>query len=90
MTMNSKNVDNGSRSQNSNNGSSDETIQAPQNASFSFDYTKKDFGLLPIPKRLQYNPERPVHFGLWMQILFGFASTFTVSNLYWCQPILSE
>ncbi len=36
----------------------------------------KDFGFLPIPRRLRYDPEKPFHFGLLLNISFGFASTF--------------
>ncbi|KAF5364668.1 hypothetical protein D9758_005645 [Tetrapyrgos nigripes] len=51
------------------------------------EYTK-DFGIIPIPSRLQYHPNKSFHFGLVLQIVFGFASTFVVANLYYCQPIL--
>ncbi|VDC02289.1 unnamed protein product [Peniophora sp. CBMAI 1063] len=51
---------------------------------------KFDFWFLPIPKRLRYEPERKVHFGLLLNCIFGFASTFIVANLYYCQPILIE
>ena len=37
----------------------------------------KDFGFLPIPKRVRYDPERPFHFGLLMNVIFGVASTFS-------------
>jgi hypothetical protein len=37
----------------------------------------KDFGLIPIPKRLQYNPIEPFHFGILLNVSFGFASTFS-------------
>jgi hypothetical protein len=37
----------------------------------------KDFGLIPIPKRLQYNPDKPFHFGTLLNVSFGFASTFS-------------
>ncbi|KZP09100.1 MFS superfamily [Athelia psychrophila] len=50
----------------------------------------EDFGLIPVPKRLRYNPEKPFHFGTLMNISFGFASTFIVANLYYCQPILID
>jgi hypothetical protein len=67
----------------------------------------RDFGLLPIPRRLHYDPDRPPHFGLMMNIAFGLFSTFSqdfiqdvcckthfilaaASNLYYCQPLLSE
>ncbi|KIJ61089.1 hypothetical protein HYDPIDRAFT_116344 [Hydnomerulius pinastri MD-312] len=49
-----------------------------------------DFGLLPIPRRLRYNPDKPFHFGLLLNASFGFASTFIVANLYYCQPLLIE
>ncbi|THU80497.1 MFS general substrate transporter [Dendrothele bispora CBS 962.96] len=41
-----------------------------------------------MPTRLQYHPNKSFHFGLVLQIVFGFASTFVVANLYYCQPIL--
>lgn len=41
-----------------------------------FQYTK-DFGFLPIPRHLRYNPAKPPHFGLALNIAFGFASTFS-------------
>ncbi|KAK1219523.1 hypothetical protein PQX77_017758 [Marasmius sp. AFHP31] len=50
----------------------------------------RDFGLIPIPRRLQYDPQKPFHFGIMLQVAFGFASTFTVANLYYCQPLLIE
>ncbi|KAG5351758.1 hypothetical protein C0989_005013 [Termitomyces sp. Mn162] len=36
----------------------------------------KDFGLIPIPRRLRYDPDTPFHFGLLMNISFGFGGTF--------------
>ncbi|KAI0738850.1 major facilitator superfamily domain-containing protein [Daedaleopsis nitida] len=50
----------------------------------------KDFGFIPIPKRVRYDPEHPAHFGLLMNVIFGVASTFIVSNLYYCQPLLIQ
>ncbi|KAI0369394.1 MFS general substrate transporter [Pilatotrama ljubarskyi] len=52
--------------------------------------SKKDFGFLPIPRALQYDPEHPAHFGLAMNVTFGLASTFIVANLYYCQPLLIQ
>ncbi|KAJ3570703.1 hypothetical protein NP233_g4229 [Leucocoprinus birnbaumii] len=49
-----------------------------------------DFGIIPIPLHLRYNPSKPFHFGMTLNIAFGFFSTFTVANLYYCQPLLSE
>ncbi|BGP48575.1 hypothetical protein JCM10450v2_004451 [Rhodotorula kratochvilovae] len=48
----------------------------------------RDFGFLPIPKHLQYDSERPFHFGLLLNAIFAFAATFSVANLYYPQPIL--
>jgi hypothetical protein len=42
----------------------------------------KDFGFIPIPRRLRYNPEEPFHFGIFLNISFGFASTFSESIKY--------
>ena len=35
-----------------------------------------DFGILPIPKSLRCDPDRPFHFGLLLNVSFVFASTF--------------
>ncbi|KAL5482344.1 hypothetical protein ACEPAI_8938 [Sanghuangporus weigelae] len=50
----------------------------------------KDFGLFPIPERLQYDSERAFKFTTVLNITFGIASTFTVANLYYCQPLLIQ
>ncbi|KAI0352566.1 MFS general substrate transporter [Trametes cingulata] len=50
----------------------------------------KDFGLFPIPRRLQYDHEHPAQFGLAMNVTFGIASTFVAANLYYCQPLLIQ
>jgi len=44
---------------------------------------------LPIPQRLRYRQDKPFPFGLALNFLFAAASTATVSNLYYAQPILS-
>ncbi|KAI9436533.1 MFS superfamily [Lactarius psammicola] len=49
-----------------------------------------NFGIVPLPKRLVYDPERPAHFGLLLNVVFGLSSTFIVANLYYCQPLLIE
>ncbi|KAG1728021.1 major facilitator superfamily domain-containing protein, partial [Suillus occidentalis] len=59
-------------------------------ASAEESWPTKDFGLIPIPKRLRYNPIKPFHFGILLNVSFGFASTFIVANLYYCQPLLIE
>ncbi|EJD54530.1 hypothetical protein AURDEDRAFT_156314 [Auricularia subglabra TFB-10046 SS5] len=50
----------------------------------------RNLGFLPIPKYLQYDPARPFTFSLALNILFGFTSTMTVCNLYYCQPLLVQ
>ena len=40
--------------------------------------TKVNFGFLPIPARCRITPTKPFKFNLAINILFGFASTFTV------------
>ena len=37
----------------------------------------KDFGFIPVPRHLRYDPTEPFHFGLLLNIAFGFASTFS-------------
>ncbi|KAF8268532.1 major facilitator superfamily domain-containing protein [Lactarius quietus] len=49
-----------------------------------------NFGIVPLPKRLVYDPERPAHFGFLLKVVFCLSSTFIVSNLYYCQPLLIE
>jgi hypothetical protein len=39
-----------------------------------------DFGFLPIPKHLRYDPARPAHFGLLLNVVFGLATTFSASR----------
>ena len=43
-----------------------------------------------MPKRCRYNPDKPFVFSLPLNILFGFAGAFTVSNLYYSHPILNK
>ncbi|KAI0056375.1 MFS general substrate transporter [Artomyces pyxidatus] len=50
----------------------------------------KDFGFLPIPRRLRYDPEHPAKFGLLLNVVFGISGTFLVANLYYCQPLLIQ
>ena len=42
------------------------------------------------PKRCRYDPDHPPGFSLWLNLLFGFAATFTVANLYYNHPILNK
>ncbi|KAF8838914.1 MFS general substrate transporter [Paxillus ammoniavirescens] len=51
---------------------------------------RHDFGFLPIPKRLRYDPDKPFHFGMLLNTFFGISSTLVCANLYYCQPILIQ
>ncbi|KAK4249226.1 major facilitator superfamily domain-containing protein [Corynascus novoguineensis] len=42
------------------------------------------------PSPARYDPENPPKFTIWLNVLFGFASCFTVTNLYYNQPILNR
>ena len=37
----------------------------------------KDFGLIPVPQHLRYDPTKPFHFGLLLNLGFGFISIFS-------------
>ncbi|KAG9308522.1 major facilitator superfamily domain-containing protein [Chiua virens] len=50
----------------------------------------KDFGLIPIPKRLRCSATHPFYFGLWTRIVFASGCAFIVANLYYCQPLLIQ
>ncbi|KAG8742643.1 hypothetical protein FRC12_015315 [Ceratobasidium sp. 428] len=65
------------------------TDQSPMDSIPAKEPTRRfDFGFIPILPRLRYDPEKPFQFGLALNIFFGLASTLTVGNLYFCQPIL--
>ena len=38
---------------------------------------QKDFGVVPVPQHLRYDSTKPFHFGLLLNIVFGFISTFS-------------
>ncbi|KAK0205954.1 major facilitator superfamily domain-containing protein [Desarmillaria ectypa] len=51
----------------------------------------KDFDFIPIPQRLRHDPTRPFpEFGIGLILLFAFACTFIVANLYYCQTLLFQ
>ncbi|KAH7927665.1 MFS general substrate transporter [Leucogyrophana mollusca] len=56
----------------------------------AFPTRSKDFGFIVIPRRLRYNPEKPFHFGMLLNVSFGIGSTLVVANLYYCQPLLIQ
>ena len=41
------------------------------------------------PRHLRHDSSKPLHFSWSLIFLFGFASTFTVANLYYSHPILN-
>ncbi|KZP00314.1 MFS general substrate transporter [Calocera viscosa TUFC12733] len=49
-----------------------------------------DFGFLPIPKSQRHDPAVGFKFTTLLNVVFGVASTFTVANLYYSQPLLIE
>ncbi|KAF8592081.1 MFS general substrate transporter [Ramaria rubella] len=53
-----------------------------------FNQRTKDFGFLPILPHLRYYADRPQKFGILLRLTFVAATTFTVQNLYYCQPLL--
>ncbi|EJU06679.1 MFS general substrate transporter [Dacryopinax primogenitus] len=50
----------------------------------------RDFGFLPIPKKQRHDPNVGFKFTTLLNAVFGVASTFTVANLYYSQPLLIE
>ena len=42
------------------------------------------------PRRCRYDKANPPKFSLALNLLFGFAATFTVANLYYTHPILNR
>ncbi|KAL3482067.1 MFS general substrate transporter, partial [Aspergillus californicus] len=44
--------------------------------------------LLWTPPRCRWDPENPPKFNILLNLLFAFAGTFTVANLYYAQPLL--
>jgi hypothetical protein len=68
-------------------GSPSETVvQIPNepdmNTTPSFTIRKRDFGFLPIPPAQRYDPNRPFKFTLFLNVLFGCASTFSKTLLH--------
>lgn len=55
------------------------TVQQNSNSS---DLTQKDFGMFPVPIRLRYDPSKPFHFGVFLNVSFGIASTFGMFELH--------
>ena len=41
----------------------------------------KDFFFIPVPKHLRHDPENPAHFGLFLNIVFALATTFSAYSL---------
>ncbi|TFK96574.1 major facilitator superfamily domain-containing protein [Pterulicium gracile] len=60
------------------------TIRSPLGA------PTKDFGFLPIPKRLQHHPNEAFNFTKTLNILFALAATLLIGNLNYSQPLLIQ
>lgn len=67
------------------------TVTAAEDSAAPAPFTRKTrhCKLFPIPPWLQYDPARPFEYSTLLICIFGFASTMTVSNLYYSQPLLS-
>ncbi|KAG8862225.1 hypothetical protein FRB96_001804 [Tulasnella sp. 330] len=68
-------------------------FETPQLASPSpvpFERRTRDFRLIPIPRKQQYDPGEAFIFTLKLNIVFGFTSATTAANLYYCQPLLVD
>ncbi|PPR06099.1 hypothetical protein CVT24_004218 [Panaeolus cyanescens] len=46
--------------------------------------------LFPVPRHLRYDPNHPPKFGIWMNCGLSLAATFLISNMYYCQPLLTD
>ncbi|KIY71273.1 MFS general substrate transporter [Cylindrobasidium torrendii FP15055 ss-10] len=71
---------------------SDKELSAPTtlDEGSEVEINTRDFGFLPIPKRLQFSPTKAFHWGMGLNLAFAFTSTATATNLYWCQPLLIQ
>ncbi|KAF9557374.1 MFS DHA1 transporter [Agrocybe pediades] len=49
-----------------------------------------EFYLLPIPKHLQFNPDKPFTFKYSTTIIYAVSTTIITGNLYYCQPLLIQ
>ncbi|TFY58434.1 hypothetical protein EVG20_g8152 [Dentipellis fragilis] len=49
-----------------------------------------DFGFIPVPGWNRYDPSQPRRFSLLLNTVFGISCTFSVANLYYCQPLLIQ
>ena len=56
--------------------SPDEEQSQLNNADFKI-LLPKDFGFILVPRHLRYDPSKPFHFGILLNIAFGLASTFS-------------
>lgn len=67
---------------------SSHSIQSPQKKTKLW---RRIFNIVNYtPKRCRYNPDKPFEFSMALNLLFAFAGTFTVANLYYSHPILNK
>ncbi|KAJ3806569.1 MFS superfamily [Lentinula aff. lateritia] len=50
--------------------------------------SSKEFCFVPVPQWLIFDSNKPMTLSIWMNIALGLGATFTVANLYYCQPML--
>ncbi len=53
-----------------------ETLPVPVTVAHSVS-VPRDFLVIPVPRYLRHNPQRPAHFGLFLNIVFAVATTFS-------------
>ncbi|KAI0717295.1 major facilitator superfamily domain-containing protein [Cerioporus squamosus] len=49
-----------------------------------------EFGCLPVPRRMRYDPQSPPHFGLGMNLILGLTAALAAANISYTQPLLIE
>ncbi|KAI0745407.1 MFS general substrate transporter [Earliella scabrosa] len=50
----------------------------------------RDWGFLPIPRRVRHDPSVPQGFGLGTTVIFGLTAAVVVGNLFYSQPLLIQ
>ena len=58
-------------------------VKAEENTGEMTGLSTVDFGFVPIPKRVRYDPQNPAHFGLLMNVIFGAAGTFSTWSRFY-------
>lgn len=67
-----------------------DTTSVPLNETHASNLIVKDFGFLPIPKRLRYDPDAPFRFGLFLKISFAITSAFSTFSYVYALRVLVD